>query len=817
MQFLKILTIRFCVLLAFCTAANAQTISGFVRDSTTDEALIGATIRLITPENTTFLGVTTNESGFFALNTGQQLTEIIVECSYIGYATQRLNISAAKDTILYIQMENTDTKTKKNKLKTVTITAERPIETKNEMGVVQIPMAQVHLMPRLFGEADIMRVLQLTPGVQGGREGTSALYVRGGTPDQNLVLLDESPLYYVNHLGGFLSVFDENAINSFKIIKGGFPARYGSRLSSVLDIRMKDGNTERIKGSFELGILTMKGFVEGPLTKNKKTTFFASVRRSNFDLLSQAYFLTKPDAEFKSFYTVYDINAKITHRFSERDRLSVTGYWGEDGVSLYTKAQLTNVITNSYNVINGFGRLAWGNGLINARHTHVFSSKLFGSASLGFTRFNYISDNKQNQKLYADSTKKDLKFDVNSGFQFKSVVEDISLRTHLEYSHSSKLQSRVGGQFILHQFTPGAASYQSVEQGKAYDSTLQKQPIIAPEIQVYTEQEWQITPRLSTNLGLHFSAYTPYSNGVAQNTMSSLQPRAVFNYQLPKHRALKASFARMTQYAHLLTNSGVGFPVDIWVPATERAPAQNSLQYSLGMVGSLPKKGLEWSVEGFYKTMDNLIDYSDGSTFFFGSSDWQDKIEINGLGRVYGAEAFLQKKEGKTTGWLSYCYSVNERRFDNQNKGNWYPFRYDQTHAFSVAVQHQFSPKFALSASWTFHTGNAYTLPNRSYYVPTPNTYIANPNEYTYGVFDYTSKNGFRMPAYHRLDLNFCIKTKKNKRGKQNEWNISVYNAYYNNNPYFIFIERQNFTNQIKIKSFSLFPALPSFSFGYKF
>jgi CarboxypepD_reg-like domain/TonB-dependent Receptor Plug Domain len=795
-------------------------ISGYVRDSITQEALIGASVYVENTTKSTPQGVVANESGFFSLPISATDSSILLHFSYIGYTqkTLRLTPKNVQSKLLNIQLSA------QIQLKTVVISADKAIEQRNEMSVVQIPMSQVRALPRLLGEADIMRVLQLTPGVQQGREGSSALYVRGGTPDQNLILLDDAPLYNVNHLGGFLSVFDENAINSFKLYKGGFPAHYGSRLSSVLDIRMKDGNAERIKGNLQIGLLTMKAYAEGPLTKDKKTTFFASLRRGNLDLLTNAYytFIAK-DVKSANYYTIYDANAKISHRFSDRDRLSLTAYWGEDAIVLSNKRDGYDFASRSEYTSETSGKLAWGNTLVSARHTHVFSPKLFATAALSYTRYNYLTDNKYDY-ITAKNT-------LKTAFSFQSQIEDVALRTNFEYNPSSQWKTLVGAAIIAHHFTPSNTAYLQSDSGES--KTLEATTTInAPEFQLYNENEFQLNSYISGNIGLHYSQYSPNAN----TTFPSLQPRFLLNIHPTPQFAVKLGASRMVQYAHLLTNAGIGLPVDIWVPATERVPPETAWQYNIGVAGSLKKYGLEWSVEGFYKNLDNLIDYANGSTFFFGSADWQDKIDKNGLGRVYGGELFLQKKEGKTTGWLGYTYSVNQRKYASQSNGDWYPFRYDQTHAISLAVVHQFSKRVSLSGTWSFHTGNPYTLPNSVYYSYKFETYpISDPNSnqsaYSNTTAYYNTKNNYKMPAYHRLDIGLTIKTKeyvdkkrRNKLIKQkkqpihfsSEWNIGVYNAYNAMNPYYIYLEKDKDSN-LHLKSYTLFPILPSVGYTLKF
>jgi TonB-dependent Receptor Plug Domain/CarboxypepD_reg-like domain len=799
------------------TANTPKIIIGYVRDSLTQEALIGATVSL---QNTS-IGLVSNESGFFSLSYTLTTDAPILNISYIGYTKKQvqLPIKSIDGQLLTIGL------LPQSNLKTVVVSAEKTAMERNEMSVVQIPMTQVRLLPRLFGETDFMRALQLMPGVQQGREGASALFVRGGTPDQNLILLDEMPLYNVNHLGGFLSVFDDNAINSFKLYKGGFPARYGGRLSSILDVRMKDGNTEQIHGAVQLGLLTAKAFVEGPLTKDKKTSFFASLRRGNMDLLIDAYDKIQASrnayigSKTDAYYLIYDANVKVTHRFSDRDRLSLTAYWGEDRLSIKNRFEGYNFSTRETYTSSSKSGLAWGNTLLSARHTHVFSPKIFATATLGYTHFDYTAENDYE---YLTPT-----LTQNTGFNFNSSIEDVSLRANVEYKPFANWKATFGTVLTHHVFTPSStvtSSYQQFE--PKTERTINR--INAPELQFYTENEVEFNRYISGNIGLHYAIYALNP----ATTFQSVQPRALLNIRPNKAIAIKLGASKMVQNVHLLTNSGIGLPVDIWVPATAAAPPQSAWQYNIGVEGGLKKYGIEWSVEGFYKTLDDLIDYANGSTFFFGSTDWETKIDTKGKGRVYGAEALLKKNMGKTTGWLGYTYSVNQRQYTAQNNGAPYPFRYDQPNAVSLVVLHQFSERVSLSATWAYHTGNAYTLPNSGYYsylYESNPLYIEPPR---FNTAYYPSKNNYRMPDYHRLDLNLNIKTKprpdKKKRYKKgvllnkkqpvrfsSEWNIGVYNAYNSQNPYYIYVEA-NSMGDYKLKSYTLFPALPSISYMLK-
>jgi hypothetical protein len=729
--------------------------------------------------------------------------------SYIGYAAAIFKITAQDSSFtVFLQPQNT--------LDAVVIKSSAiPIEQRNEMSVAEIPIAQIKTMPRLFGEADVIRVLQMMPGVQAGREGGSGMYVRGGTPDQNLFLVDDVPLYYVNHIGGFVSVFDVNALNSVKMYKGGFPARYGGRLSSIIDMRLREGNREALKGEYGIGVLSTQLFLEGPMRLSKKepkgnTTFLLSARRSNLDVFTRLAYLLQ-GSKNSGGYVFYDATAKLTHRISETEKLSTTIYWGTDIIENTTSNEGTDPKTSQKVVTTSAGGIAWGNIGASVRYSKVYSPKFIGNLTATYTQFEY-GTHAANTETIGSNTKR-------AQFAFKSLVQDVNLKANFDYNLNTAHHINGGINAILHSFTPGVQSFVQTGSNNNVDSSFNNVRLFSPETNIYIEDDWAIAPNLSVVGGLYTSAYF-----TKDTTIVTPQPRFLVNWNFTKGWSLKGSATLMQQHLHLLSNSGVGLPTDIWVPATKRAPSETSWQYAAGVAHTFKKLGLELSIETYYKTMQNVLEFKDGASFFSVNKGWEDKVQTGGIARCYGLELFLQKKEGNTTGWISYTLARNERQFATLNKGNWYPYKYDQTHNFALVVQHQFNKKYGLTGSWVYNTGTALTMPigrvAQATYSADSNWY-RNENYPPVAGFWYPDglvfegKNNYRMPDYHRLDIALNITT-KNTKEKLIMWNIGIYNAYNRQNPYYLYYDK-NEQGSTALYQYSLFPILPFVHYSCKF
>lgn len=768
------------------------TVSGFVEDENTKERLPGVNIY----DMCTQQGTVTNSYGFYSITLKESTTRLIF--SMVGYKQQVSQIySVEKEINLNIELE------KGIELGEVVVTNKQKTTNNTEMSVLRIPVKQLLQMPTLMGETDVMRAFQLMPGVQGGKEGTSGIYVRGGSPDQNLILLDDIPLYYVNHIGGYVSVFNPEVIKDIKLLKGGFPARYGGRLSSIMDIRLKDGNMSDVSGNVSVGIISTKFSVEGPIKKDK-TSFILSVRRSLFDVFTRGYQRLILNENASAGYTLYDMNAKINHNFNTKNRLYISAYSGRDRILIKQKDFDSND-RYPYN-FKSKNDLNWGNYSMSLRWNHIYSSKLFGNFTIGNTNFFYNS--------FSDIENIEKKTGHTVGTlsnHFSSAINDFIAKTDFDF-YKSNHQIKFGGGITKHRFTPTMNNISQIGVSSNNIDTTFGAPINKPtELFLYWEDELTLTENFRLNMGLHFNILTEN-----KHTFYSLQPRIAGNYEIADNYSIKASFSSMMQPFHLLSNNDAGMPTDLWVPATKEVPPQKSSQFAFGIAGET-RHYIEWSIEAFYKTMSNLIEFADGASFFSGAAQWKEKIVKNGYGKVYGSEFLLQKKEGTTTGWISYTLSKNMRQFDGLNTGNPFPYKYDRRHDFSIVMSHKFNEKFQLSASWVFASGNAVTLPSQKYnlYVMGWENRDAGDIGYLYDeVHIYDKRNNYRMPSYHRLDISLDISEKKRKGLRI--WTLGLYNAYNRLNTYYLYFDKDKTGNK-KLYSFSLFPVMPSISYKFYF
>lgn len=782
-------------------AQKKYTISGYIQDAETGEKLIGSSIYIKNLK----AGTVTNQYGFYSITLPEDSVELIV--AYLGYQTIKKRFFLDQD----IQF-NIDLTPSSLELEEVKVEAESAgqIIRETQMSKIVVPVAQIKSLPALFGEVDVMKAMQLLPGVQSGMEGTSGLYVRGGGPDQNLILLDGTPVYNVSHLFGFFSIFNADAINNIELIKGGFPARYGGRLSSVMEINLKEGNMKKIHGEGSIGIISSKLTLEGPIVKDK-TSFIVSARRTYLDILIQPLIraLTSEDENTSTGYYFYDLNAKLNHKFSDKDRLYLSIYSGKD--KFYNRSKSYSYLYDGVTYQDqSKSSLSWGNITSALRWNHLLNNKIFSNVTLTYSQYNFMVKNFLEETATADTGTT-----INSfSLKYLSGINDWSAKIDFDYLPDPNHYIKFGASNIYHTFKPGATTYKITNIGVSdIDSTLGSKDVYANEFAIYLEDDIKFTKRLKTNIGLHFSGF------MVQGTFyNSLQPRLALRYLLTDSWSAKVSFATMQQYIHLLTNNNIGLPTDLWVPATEKIPPQNSNQVATGLAKNISDKYL-LSVEGYYKTMNNLIEYKDGATFLNSETDWQDKVET-GKGWSYGAELFIQKKRGKTTGWLGYTLSWTNRQFENINFGKKYPYKYDRRHDISIVLIHKLNDKWDFSATWVFGTGNAITLPIVRY-----NGYNDN-GIYDYwdcmgGVYCFTNeieyyeqKNDYRIANYHRLDLGF--KHHKERKWGESIWNFGVYNAYIRKNPFYYYFGRDKRGNRV-LKRVSIFPFIPSVSYSFKF
>lgn len=772
------------------------TISGYVTDAISSETLIGTNII----ESNQKQGTTTNPYGFYSITLPEG--ETCMRFSYLGYATEQQTFNLRKDTLLNIRMKNT------NQLQEVIVVSDKSESgtSATQMGAIEIPITQIKNTPGILGEADVMKAIQLIPGVQAGVDGSAGLYIRGGGPDQNLILLDGVPVYNVDHMFGFFSVFTPEAVKKVTLFKSSFPARFGGRLSSVVDIRTNDGDMEKYHGTFSIGLLTSKINLEGPIIKGK-TSFNISARRSYLDLLAKPFM---PDDEKYSYY-FYDINAKINHKFSDRSRLFLSFYNGKDHFS-------ANFDSNT-NFEDGYN-MNWGNTIISARWNYIFNNRLFSNTTVAFNNYGMDIHNYTNSKYPNNQNTIINQYTSN----YRSGISDWNYQLDFDYNPTPEHHIKFGTGYLYHRFRPEVmtskitdTSNGILQRDTLYNSTPNSQ-IEGHEISAYAEDNFKISSRFRLNFGLHLSLFH-----VQKQNYFSLQPRLSARYQLSQSVVLKASYTKMSQYVHLLSSTPITMPTDLWVPVTQNIQPMRSHQYSLGGYYT-GIRGWEFSVEGYIKNMRNVLEYKDGISFLGSSSGWENKVEM-GKGRSAGIEFMIQKTVGKTTGWASYTLSKNDRKFAKGgiNNGERFPYKYDRRHNINLTINHKFSERIDIGASWVFYTGGTATIPEERTAAIRPGNsskdsafgnYSPNGLPFIGGASYIEHRNNYRLPSSHRLNIgiNFNKKTKHGMR----TWNISLYNVYNAMNPTFVYRSTDN-NNHVVIKKYTILPLIPSFTYTYKF
>jgi hypothetical protein len=766
-----------------------KTIKGYIKDASTSEALIGATVF----NSNTLQGTSANSYGFYSFT--QKQDTVTLRFSYVGYQTQIHQFYLSGDTTLNIYL---GAAVDLQEFEVVGNTTKQVHEV-TQMSTIDVSMEKVKSLPVLLGEKDVLKTIQLLPGVQSGSEGASGIYVRGGGPDQNLILIDGVPVYNASHLFGFFSVFNADAINNVQLIKGGFPARYGGRLSSVIDIRMKEGNMKEFKGEGSVGIISSKLTLEGPIIKDK-TSFIVSGRRTYLDALVRPFMNDLANGG----YYFYDLNAKVNHQFSDKSRLYLSSYLGNDRFFFREKTK-DSYLSNGqrYEYENTMkSELMWGNLINSIRWNYLINDKLFSNTSLTYSRYRFLvgfSDETINKG--PDGTNREY-----LGFSYFSGIEDWGGKIDFDYIPSPNHYIRFGGGHTYHTFTPGVNQFRLENELLAgIDTSFGSRKQFAHETYLYGEDEIKIGSRMNVNIGVHLANFL-----VNQKNYFSPQPRIASRYMLDETSALKASFVTMTQFLHLLTNTSIGLPTDLWLPATDLVDPQKSIQAAVGYAKTIKRK-YEVSVEAYYKTMENLIEYKDGASFFGNNDDWQNKIEV-GRGWSYGTEFLLEKKIGKTSGWIGYTLSWTERQFENINFGEKFPYRYDRRHDIGIAITHKFSEAMDLGVVWVYGTGNAVTLALERYRgVGSGDQFMGS---FYPEIEHISSRNNYRMASYHRLDLGLNMH-------KETSWgtrtvSVGLYNAYSRQNPFFLYFSNE-MDGSRKLKQVALFPIIPSISYSFKF
>ena len=778
-------------ILAASIRAQSYTISGSIEDFKTGEHLLSANAF----DANTLKGTTSNYYGFYSLKL--QSGPIKLTYSYAGYQTIVIEFTLNKDTVINPKLDPTTV------IGEVVVTSnQRNIARNNQMGLIELSAIQTKQLPVIMGESDILKTIQLLPGIKGGTEGTSGFYVRGGGPDQNLILLDGVPVYNASHLFGFFSVFNSDAIQNFTVLKGGFPARYGGRLSSVLDIKMKEGNNKKFGGEASIGLISSKLTLEGPIV-NENTSFLISGRRTYIDVFPYLYLKAKGSASTGGYY-FYDVNGKINHKFSNQSRLYYSFYNGLDKFYANSNDNVDN--TSRINEIGS----GWGNTIHALRWNYLINDNLFCNSTATYSKYNFFVS-------YYNEEQKDNKKGVES-FEYTSGITDWTGKLDFDYIPNTENYVKFGTSVTNHTFNPGVNAFEvkNIDIGSgAIDTTFGNSKINAQEIVFYAEDDIDITPKLKVNIGLHFSIFN-----VKRQTYQSLQPRLSSRYLITENLSAKASIVQMKQYIHLLTSSNIGLPTDLWVPVTNKIRPMDAWQTSVGLAYNMNSK-FEFSVEGYYKTMYNLVEYKEGASFLSQGNDWEGKVE-SGKGWSKGIEVLINKTSGKTTGWIGYTLSQTDRQFSAISEGQVFPYKYDRRHDIGIAITHKPSERFDFGIVWVYGTGLATTLAEEKY--PSRGMINSGSSNFGSGMIEYYStRNGYRMPAYHRLDIgaNFNKKIKWGIR----TWSIGAYNVYNHQNPFFLFFsdnksEGLDFASsdgKMYLKQISIFPIIPYFKYSVKF
>ncbi len=787
-----------CFLLGFTVSAvNAQaptqkaSISGYLREKSSGE-MLGNVVVAAAPSNTRTLS---NSYGFFSITLRKGQPQWVY-FRFPGFYTDSLYWSAKLDTAVNIELDAIQTA---ESVGTVEIRAKKTtIADRADMSRIDIPVQQIKDIPALLGEKDVMKVIQLMPGVQKGGEGQSGIYVRGGGPDQNLIVLDEAIVYNASHLFGFFSLFNGDALRSVELVKGGFPSRYGGRLSSVIDMNMKEGNNKKFAGEVGIGIISSRAVFEGPIVKGK-SSFMISGRRTYLDALVQPLIMATTNGANAGYY-FYDMNAKANYILSDRDKLYVSGYFGRDKFYLNDKTNQTQFKTN-------FG---WGNRTLTTRWNHQFDAKTFANAALIYSHYDLSIKLLQKEN---DTSQFEL--------DYSSTINDYGVKYDVDYRPNPKHLIRSGFSVINHQFSPSAIV---LKVGKDFNFNRKIQVINTYESGVYVEDQWR-EGRWNLYPGLRVSHYV-----VDQKQVVNPEPRMSVAYNIRKDLALKGSYALMNQYIHLLSSTGIGLPTDLWVPATANVKAMQSQQFAAGVAKDF-YKGYSLSVEGYYKTMNNVITYKEGASFLLNDDFFNPGVSVNekawesqvtsGQGWSYGTEVFLQKQVGKLSGWIGYTLSWTQLQFDQVNQGEKFYAKYDRRHDASVVAIYRLNKLFTASATWVYGTGNAITMPqgylrgSGHYMGSIPEVWDPASGFFNNEIIDYGKRNSFRMEAYHRLDVGFQFRKEKPRGIKT--WELSFYNAYNRFNPFFYYGQMNDQGTVRTLRKATLFPMIPSLSWTFKF
>lgn len=736
------------------------TVSGYVKDNKNGEGLIGASVfvkELLT-------GTTTNTYGFYSLTLPKGNYTLVI--SSVGYRKAIKDVKLTETN----QTFNVEVQEDGQELAEVIVSGKREDDNIKaiEMSVNKVDMKTIKKIPALLGEVDLVRAIQLLPGVSTVGEGATGFNVRGGSIDQNLVLLDDAPVYNSSHLFGFFSIFNPDAVKDVKLIKGGIPAQYGGRASSILDVRMKEGNAKQLEINGGIGFIFSRLSIEAPIIKNK-ASFIVATRRSYADVLAKP-FLTGNNADTQ--FNFYDLTAKVNYNINQNNTVFVSGYFGRD------------VFGNQF----GFN---WGNSTLSARWNHVFSSKLFLNSTAFYSNYDYLLDTDLNNKR------------PNNQFKWKSNIKNLSFKPDFTYYITPENTLTFGGQILIYDFAPGEASATSNGNRVDFGSPAKN----SVEYSAYIGNEWRVSPKLSLQYGVRYSRYdytskdnlyyirrfvgvsdtftsgydldsSPNDTQKALTNYQNFEPRFNLKLETGENSSIKASYNRLTQYIHLLSNTAASTPLDVWTSSTNNIKPQLSDQWALGYFKNFGENEYETSLEVYYKDLQNQIDYADRSNLFLNPKFEKDLLF--GKGRAYGVELFIKKNKGKLTGWLSYTLARTERQVESLNGGNWYPTRYDRTHTLNLVGQYELNKKWSFGANLALISGVPYSL------APQQGTY----ENFTYGITGAGVRGNIRLPLYNRFDISATKKNKKALFGKgESEWVFSVYNITNRRNPFSIYTQ----------------------------
>lgn len=794
------------------------TISGYVKDASNGESSIGANVYV----KELLKGSNTNQYGFYSITVEKGTYHLIV--SYIGYDNFVKQIVLDKD----IRM-NVELKPAAINVKEIEVSSEKTDKnvSSTTVGSVKLDMEEIKKIPAFMGEVDVLKTIQLIPGVKSAGDGNTGFYVRGGGPDQNLILLDEAVVYNASHLLGFFSVFNGDAVKSINLIKGGMPAQYGGRLASVLDISMKDGNNKEYHAEGGIGLIASRLTVQGPIKKDTGS-FIISGRRTYLDVIAKPF--TKPSSPARnSGVYFYDMNAKLNYRLSDKDRLFVSGYFGRDIMTFQDKAAQFKL------------DISWGNATGVVRWNHLFSNKLFMNVSGIFSDYNFTFGAEQ------------------SGFEFKlfSGIRDWNAKVDFGYFPTVRHEIKFGANYVFHTFTPTSVSAKSGETTFDFGKVKKDK---AHEAAAYISDDFDVTDKLRIHAGIRYSYFQQigpfdrylkdpingqttsiihYRSNEKVQEYGGLEPRLTARYTLNSKSSVKASYTYNLQYLHLASLSAVTLPTDTWVPCSELVEPQKGTQYSLGYFRNFKENAYETSIEIYYKDLKNQIEYKDGSLPGNDVNDNADNQFTFGKGESYGVELFVKKRLGKFNGWVGYTLSYTKRTFADLNKGSTFYAKYDRRHDASLVLSYDMSKKWIFSAIWVYGTGNAITVPVAYYFID--------------GNFvtEYGDRNAFRMPAYHRLDVSATwtpdrqkhiqrrtqrLTKRYERKGKdtstivvpkkwakdyESSWSFSVFNLYNRHNPYIVYFSSEGSLAggdyKAKAKQIYLFPVLPSVTWNFKF